>query len=408
MPGLPHFGVIEIRSFAARGLVYFGAPVTYGSKTYRVKQEGGCMVSKELRIRTRHSALGLVAGAVVLAMVSGCSEGAASSAPSIGPRASPDIPEVLATIGDEKVTLADIRSRAGDQLDQLDTQYQKARSKTLETALQEILRERVLDAEAKRQGKSIEELLAAEAGGSLEPSEIEISSWYADNQGRTGGRPLDQLRPQIADLLRQERRREAEKKLESRLSLEKKVVVNFEPYRIAFNNEKAASLGKPGAPVTVVEFSDFQCPFCRQFAPTLRRLEKDFGDQVYVVYRQYPITSIHPFAFKAAEASLCANEQGKFWELHDMMFAEQERLAVTDLKEKARRLGMDEKAFNTCLDTGRFAEQVQNDTREALRVGATGTPALFVNGVQLEGGAVSYDVVADAIKRELAKPPAGR
>jgi protein-disulfide isomerase len=120
------------------------------------------------------------------------------------------------------------------------------------------------------------------------------------------------------------------------------------------------------------------------------------------VYRQYPIPSLHPFAFKAAEASLCANEQGKFWQLHDAMFADQQKLAVSDLKATAKRLGIDSKKFDACLDAGRFVEQVQNDQREGSRVGVNGTPAMFINGRYVEGGSVPFSKLEMLINKELA------
>ena len=176
-----------------------------------------------------------------------------------------------------------------------------------------------------------------------------------------------------------------------------------EPYRLTFNNTGAPTSGKAGAPVTLVEFSDFQCPYCQGFVPTLKRIEKVYGDKVMIVYRQYPIPNLHPNAFKAAEASLCANEEGKFWELHDVMFAEQQQLSVSDLKEKARRLSMNSKKFDGCLDSGRYVEQVQNDQKEGLRVGISGTPAVFINGILVEGGAVPFETIASIINRELAR-----
>jgi protein-disulfide isomerase len=317
--------------------------------------------------------------------------------------ATADMPNVMATIGEEEVTLADVRARVGDKLDQIETQYQRARSKTVEDALQEILRERVIIAEANKTGKTLEDLVLAEAGGTYDPTDVEISSWYDENKARLGTRTLDEVRGQIGDLLRKKRRDEAAEKLQKRLNAERKVAIKFQPFRLSFANEGAPTLGKAGAPVQLVEFSDFQCPFCRQFAPTLHQIDKNYGDKVQVVYRQYPIPSLHPFAFKAAEASLCAHEQGKFWALHDMMFVEQERLSVMDLKEKAKRLGMDSNKFNSCLDTGKYTEQVQRDMQEAVRSGATGTPAVYVNGVEVPGGAVPYATIAAAIERELSR-----
>jgi protein-disulfide isomerase len=314
-------------------------------------------------------------------------------------------PEVLATIGDDKITMKDVRERAGPDLDRVETQYRQAKSETVETAIRALLREKVILAEANKQGKTIEQLVDEEAGPGLNPTDVEIAAWFQENQSRTGGRTLETLKPQIAELIRGQRRHDAAIRLEERLNKERNVVINFQPYKLAFDNTAAPVMGKNDAPVQMVEFSDFQCPFCHQFAPTLKQVKDKYGDKVQIVYRQYPIPSLHPFAFKAAEASLCANEQGKFWEMHDVMFAEQSRLTVTDLKEKAVRLGMDKGKFDKCLDTGRFTEQVQKDMTDGARVGVTGTPAIFINGVEVKGGAVAFDVVASAIDKELARAP---
>jgi protein-disulfide isomerase len=248
----------------------------------------------------------------------------------------------------------------------------------------------------------VDQLVTAETGGPLEPTEAEIVAWYRQNKARTGGRSMEQIRPQITDFLRAERRKNASEKLEERLNQEQKVTVNLRPFRVELNNEGAPAAGPADAKVTVVEFSDFQCPFCGRFFPTLKQVQQNYGDKARIVYRQYPLTNLHPNAFKAAEASLCANDQGKFWEMHDAMFQDQGRLAVKELKASAGRLGLNQKKFDTCLDTGRHTEQVQNDMAEGSRFGVTGTPALFINGVPMEGGAVPYDVVAKAIEKELA------
>lgn len=313
------------------------------------------------------------------------------------------IPEVLATIGDEKITLTDLRGRIGDDLDQMENQYRRARQRAIETALTAALQERVIQAEATKQGKTVDQLLAAEAGGSLEPSEVEISAWYQDNQAKTGGRSLDQIRTQIAEYLRKERSKEATEKLQQRLNQERKVTVLLEPYRLQFNNAGAPAIGPEDARLTLVEFSDFECPYCGRFFPTVKRLEAEFGKELRILYRQYPITNIHPSAFKAAEASLCAHEQGKFWEMHDLLFQEQQKISVRDLKEKAGRLGLNQSKFDGCLDTGRYIEQVQEDLKEGKRVGVTGTPALFLNGVSIDGGAVPYETIVKAIEKEKAR-----
>jgi len=355
---------------------------------------------------TRIARASLLVSSALSSGVAACSDQKAAAAQSQPPSAaatSDDVPNVLATVGDEQITLADVRSVVGDNLDQMDARYRQGRYALIDKTLQEILRDRVLSAEAKKQGKTVDQLVAAEIGGPLEPTEIEVSTWYLQNKARVGTRSIDQLRPQIADYLRKERIKQATEKLDQRLNQERNVTIHLQPYRLTLNNQGAPAMGPANAQVTLVEFSDFQCPYCGQFFPTLKQIEQKYADKVRIVYRQYPLTSLHPNAFKAAEASLCANEQGKFWELHDVMFQEQAQLTVRELKQKAGRLGLDQKKFDSCLESGRFTERVQEDLREGARVGVTGTPALFVNGVQIEGGAVGFDVVAKALDKELAR-----
>lgn len=344
----------------------------------------------------------LLTGSWLLGMT-GCSDQRSAEAQvgSQGQAVPSEFPEVLATIGDEQITMAEIRARVGPELDKNESRYRRAQYRLVETTLEEILRDRVLEAEAKKQNLTVDQLVAAEIGGSIDPSEVEIATWYQENQSRTGGRTLDQIRAQIADHLRNERRKEAVEKLNERLHRERQVVVRLEPYQFQFNNEGAPSRGPADAEVTLVEFSDFQCPFCARFFSTLKRVEQNFGDRVRIVYRQYPIVSLHPQAWKAAEASLCAHDQGRFWELHDLMFQDQKRLSVSELKLAAKRVGLDQKEFDLCLDSGKYAERVQEDLNEGGRAGVNGTPALFINGVAVEGGAVPYDQIAQAIRKEL-------
>jgi protein-disulfide isomerase len=347
---------------------------------------------------------------VVLAFLAGSQAGCTDNGdarerakPSTSAAAGPSVPDPLATIGDEKITLADVRARVGDQLDQLDLQYRQARDKLIGGALDTLVRARLFEAESRKTGRTVEQLVAAELSGNVEPSETEIKAWFEENQARLGGRTLEQVRPQIAAFLRDQRRAKAATKIENRLRGERHVTVAFQAYRLQFKNDGAPTLGGKDATVTLVEFSDFQCPYCKLAAPSVKQVAQKFGDKVQIVYRQYPIESLHPFARKAAEASLCANDQGKFWQLHDAMFADQTRLAVNDLKLTARRLGLDGTEFDNCLDSGRHAAQVQNDLKEGQRVGLTGTPTMFINGIIVDGGAVGFSVLEGLIEHELSR-----
>ena len=312
-------------------------------------------------------------------------------------------PNVLATVGTEEVTMAEVRAAIGDQLDQLEMRYLRQRHKAIEATLDRLVRDKVLAAEAAKVGKGLDQLINEAAGGSVEPTQADVQAWYQQNIARLGGRPLAQVESQNIDLLRTERRNTAAQTLQERLHKDYNVSYNLQPLRATLNNEGAPGVGDANAPITLVEFSDFQCPYCKGFVSTLNRLKETHGKQVRIVYRQYPIPSIHANAIKAAEASLCANEQGKFWEMHDLMFAEQDRLTVSELKEKAGRLKMNKGKFEDCMDKGRYVEQVQNDMKEGQRAGVTGTPALFINGVPVEGGAVTYETLVKLIDKELAR-----
>ncbi|HEV7518200.1 MAG TPA: thioredoxin domain-containing protein, partial [Thermoanaerobaculia bacterium] len=163
------------------------------------------------------------------------------------------------------------------------------------------------------------------------------------------------------------------------------------------------------APVTIVEFADFQCPFCFRLQPTLERVKRKYGDKVRIVFRQYPL-SFHANASKAAEAALCANDQGQFWQLHDAMFADQQGLAVDGLKAKAAKIaGLRTGQFNSCLDSGKHAEEVKKDLAAGTAAGVTGTPAMFVNGRYISGAVALEDitqVVDDELKRSGARSAA--
>lgn len=145
------------------------------------------------------------------------------------------------------------------------------------------------------------------------------------------------------------------------------------------------TLGPDTADVTIVMFEDFECPFCGKASPVIKAMREEFGDSVRFVYRDFPLTSIHPNAQKAAEAGQCAHAQGKFWEYHDLLFKNQTKLAVDDLKTYASTLGVNTIQFNTCLDTGEYADEVQQDFEDGVRAGVSGTPTFFFNGNPVKG-----------------------
>jgi protein-disulfide isomerase len=162
------------------------------------------------------------------------------------------------------------------------------------------------------------------------------------------------------------------------------------------------SQGPANAPVTIVEFSDFQCPFCLRVMPTLKRVKQTYGDKVRIVWKDFPLTQIHPQAFKAAEAGNCAREQGKFWEYHDRLFANQQALQPEYLKKYAADAGLDTAKFNACLDTAKYSDRVQEQMGVGTGLGVSATPAMFING-RLVSGAQPYETIAAVVDEELQR-----
>ena len=181
-----------------------------------------------------------------------------------------------------------------------------------------------------------------------------------------------------------------------------------QPEQKVLGAQEAATLASVGpvkgpasAKVTIIEFSDFQCPFCSQVQDTLKQVFTTYPTQVKVVFRNFPLP-MHENAEAAAEAALCANEQGKFWEYHDKLFSNQDKLSVTDLKQYAVSLGLDTGKFNSCLDSKKYQEAVQKDTSAGQAVGVSGTPSFFING-KLIPGALPFDSFKQIIDEELTK-----
>jgi protein-disulfide isomerase len=163
------------------------------------------------------------------------------------------------------------------------------------------------------------------------------------------------------------------------------------------------SVGPENAPVTIIEFSDFQCPYCARFqSQTLPQILSNYGDRVLFVYRDFPLTSLHQYALKAAEAADCANEQGAFWKYHDLLFQNQSALDDASLKGYAASLGLDTTVFNQCLDTDKYQSEVQKDEQDGITAGVQGTPSFFVNGMLLTG-AQPYSVFQAQIEAALAE-----
>ncbi len=308
---------------------------------------------------------------------------------------------LLATINGAPVTRADLEGELADQLAKLELDYEKNKTQLLAAGLTKHIHDQLLKKEAAARGTSTQALLMDEVGRAQITDE-DVERWHQQNSPRVGGRSFEEVAPQIRQFLNQQAQSEQRDNFMKQLEQKNNVVYLLEPFRVDVPSENSPALGSEDAPVTIVEFSDFECPYCQNFASTLKAVKTNYGDKVRLVFMQFPLGN-HPNAKKAAEAALCANEQGRFWEMHDLLFAERDRLQVDQLKEKAKRLELAPDAFNDCLDSDRYAEQVQKEQQAGSAVGVTGTPAAFVNGRPLPAGAIPYEAVSSVVDEELER-----
>jgi len=321
-----------------------------------------------------------VCGALALSMVF-----------TVAPACAQSNSEVVGRVGDRPVTMADLddawrKNDAAARIRMLQDLYD-TRRRTLDIVIGDILVER----EAVTRGISRDELLAQELPARTLPvTDEDIALLYGQrqNQNAFGGRTLEDMRPEIRMFLDQQRPTQALHAFMNELRADASDVrIDLEPPRTVIEVEADDPVfGPPSAAVEIIEFSDFQCPFCQRLTDTLEQLKSEHGSDIRLVFKDYPLPN-HAQAFKAAEAGNCANQQGKFWELHDTMFSRQSELGVDDLKRHAGELGMDQAAFDACLDSGRFAEQVNADLAAGQQYGVSSTPTVFINGRAVMGAA---------------------
>jgi protein-disulfide isomerase len=317
--------------------------------------------------------------------------------------------KAVAVVNGESITEADVQKAAAPELEKLDQKQkqfmatlERDRKGAVEDALEEIVNRKLLDAEAKKRSISVDDLLRQEVQEKVTPpSEETVRKFYDDNKAVINGTFIETAL-EIRNYLVQRGRESAFSTLMFKLRKDYGYKSMVEPERAKVEVAGHPSKGPAAAPVTIVEFSDFECPYCSGLFPTLRRIEEAYPDKIRIVYRQFPLNNIHPHAQKAAEASLCANEQNKFWQLHDAMFADQKKLTLEDLKAKAAALSMNATTFSACLDSGKHAAAVRDSLEEGNRLGVDGTPALFINGRYL-GGNQPYDAIAKIIEDELLR-----
>ena len=319
--------------------------------------------------------------------------------------------DIVATVGSTSITLAQADDLALMQpadgfrsLTLLQAMFEARRG-----AIDELVSNALLDQEAKARGGERKALLESEVSSKVSPpTDDEIAAWYQANPQRVQGRPLEQVRAPIRAFLVGERTQNLRQALLDRLKAKTTVAVMLAPLRLTVHAGNSPTMGPPGAAVEIIEFSDFQCPYCVRATPTLKQVRDTYGNRIRLVYRNYPLEG-HANAKPAAEAAQCANEQGQFWPYHDRLFADPKKLVDDDgarvreyLKQNAAELGLDAAKFNACFETHKYQSVIESDTRDGAAVGVSGTPAFFINGRPLVG-ALPFEEFKRVIDEELKK-----
>lgn len=308
---------------------------------------------------------------------------------------------VVAEVGEQKITMRELNEHVAPQLRELDEQQFEIRRQGLD----QLVNQQLVQAAAMKKGQTEEEFLRNEVDNKIDkPSESAAKKFFEQNSGQLPpGAKFADFKDRIIPFMTRQAHSERAKEVFAQLRKDTKVVISLTaPPKPRLSVEaKGPSKGPNDAKVTIVEFSDFECPFCSRAKDTVDKVFDKFNGKVKLVFRQFPL-SFHSHARKAAEASLCADLQGKFWAYHDALFADQSKLEIADLKATAERLGLDKSKFDSCLDGEEQGKVIDADMAAAEKVGVSGTPAFFVNGINLSG-AQPAEEFERLINQELAK-----
>jgi protein-disulfide isomerase len=300
--------------------------------------------------------------------------------------------EVVAEVNGAKITRADMEKEQANKLLQARYQTYMAEQK----ALEDLIDNRLLSMEAARQHLTVEQLVDREITSKIkDPSEDQLQLYYEDTNSSD---PYEVVRGKIIELIRQRRTTKLRAAYLQQLRGQANVLITLAPPVADFALGDAPRLGRADAPVKLVEFADYECPYCAKVHPHLVKLHEEFGDQLAIYYKDLPLP-MHKEARKAAEAARCARAQGKFWEYHDVLFSSR-ALDLAQLKKDARTLGLDGPRFDKCLDTGEQAAAVQKDFEQGQQLGLEGTPSFFVEGHYFSGG-VDYATLRDLVVQQL-------
>jgi len=310
--------------------------------------------------------------------------------------AEPD--QVVATVGNHNITEKELDAKIKPQLASIESQIYDVKVQALNAMADEYLIEQA----AKKENLSTADYLKKSLP-QHKLTETDAKMYYDQHKEVQARYPkFDQIKDRLVEALQSQRDEAERQALIEKLRTAQPLIVMLTAPRIPVKSAGHPELGSKNAPITIVEFSDFQCPFCGRAEPTLKQVRDKYGDKVRLIYMDFPL-GIHDHAIDAASAGRCAGEQGKFWQFHDAMFADQSKLKPDDLKADAKKLGLDTAKFDDCFDKGKYKAEIEADMQQGHDLGVDGTPAFYINGRPLQG-AQPFERFQNTIDEELANP----
>lgn len=310
---------------------------------------------------------------------------------------------VLAAVNGQPIRVETINERMKAYVYKMEMRIYGVQKQVLDRRINDLL----LIAEADKRHIGSEEIVRAEITDKLKPAnEAEIAKFYNENKERING-DLASARAGIASYLEQRQQEKLESALAEKLRAGTKVQILLpepQPPVINVSMRNGPSRGDANAAVTIIEFTDFQCSACGAMYPVMEDFLKSYGNRVHFVIRNFPLTSVHPNALRAAEAAAAANAQGKFWEYIDILFKNQSALDADSLKKYATQAGLDRKRFDAEFDSGKYDAEIRRDIEDGELYGVEATPTIFINGRLLTE--VSAEGLRAAVEKAFKRSPA--
>lgn len=304
--------------------------------------------------------------------------------------------DTLATVASKPITKSQVEERVKAKL----AEIERARYETLREGVDELVQEALFAEEAKARKIPVEQLEKQEIADKVTaPTDAEIKEIYEANKEQLDGKPLDAVKDQIVEYLGQMRAEERRQTFVRELKAKYPTTIALRPPVVEVGTGGRPAQGPASAPVTIIAFSDYECPYCKRAEVTVQEVLKAYKDKVRFYYRDYPLP-FHANARAASVAARCADAQGKFWDYHNKVMASED-LSGEKLKALADEVGLDRAKFDECLASDTYTAAIDKDVEDGAKAGVNGTPSFFINGRMLDG-AQPFDRFKEIIDEEIA------